>query len=107
MFSRVLEIKTKRGQARALCAAAERGILPIIKKYPGLVDVMWMIPEESADSVLAISWWQSKEAAEKFRTEGYPAVAEIYQPFLEGGIQLRRYEVAVAMAHKVQVTKTS
>ena len=96
MYARVLEMKARQGQARALCAAAEREILPIVKKYPGLVDVMWMIPEESPDSVIAVSWWQTSEAADKFQTEGYGPVAEIYRRFVEGDIRVRKCEITVA-----------
>jgi hypothetical protein len=34
-----------------------------------------------------------REAAEEYRIEGYSTIAEIYQPFLEGGIQVRGYDV--------------
>ena len=107
MYARVLEMRTKHGQARALCAAAEREILPIVRKYPGFVDVMWMIPGDAPDSVLAISWWQSSEAADKFRNEGYGAVAEIYRPFVEGEIRVRKCEITVAPRSQARVAKAS
>lgn len=96
MFARILEMKTKHGQARALCAAAQREILPIVGKYPGLVDVMWLIPDDAPDSVLAVSWWMNKEAAETYRVEGYGDVARIYRPFIEGNIRVRNCEITVA-----------
>ncbi|HVB33267.1 MAG TPA: antibiotic biosynthesis monooxygenase [Patescibacteria group bacterium] len=105
MYARILEMKTKKGQARALCAAAEQKILPIVRRYPGLVDVMWMIPDESPDSVLAVSWWQTSEAADKFRTEGYSAVADIYRPFVEGEIRVRKCEITVAPSSQARVAK--
>lgn len=100
MFARILEMKTKRGQARALCTTIEQKGLPIVSKYSGFVDLLCLISEESPDSVLAMSYWQSKEAAEKYRAESYATVAAIYQPFLEGGITVRGYEVPIALAYK-------
>ncbi len=100
MFARILEMKAKRGQARALCSVIEQKGLPIVSKFSGFVDLLCLISEESPDSVLAMSYWQTKEAAEKYRTESYAAVAAIYQPFLEGGITVRGYEVPVAIAYK-------
>jgi heme-degrading monooxygenase HmoA len=105
MFARILEMKTKRGQARALCTTVEKKALPIVSKYSGFVDLLCLISEESPDSVLAMSYWQSKEAAEKYRTESYAAVAAMYQPFLEGGITVRGYEVPVALAYKGRAAK--
>lgn len=95
MYARILEMKAKHGQARALCAAAEREILPMVKKFPDLVDVMWMIPEESPDSVIAVSWWKTSAAADKFRTEGYGPVDKIYHRFIEGDVRVRKCEITV------------
>lgn len=98
MFARVVEMKTKRGQARALCTAIEKEVNPIIEKYPGFLQGTCLISEEPADTVLAISFWQTKEAGEKFRTEGYPKVSGIYERFTEaGGIHLRKCDVAFAI----------
>jgi heme-degrading monooxygenase HmoA len=102
MFTRVLEMKAKRGQGRALCTAIEKKGLPIVAKYAGFVDGICLLSEETPESVIAMSFWQTKEAAEKYRKEDYPAVAEIYMPFLEGGIQLRGFEVTSAMTYKVK-----
>jgi len=107
MFARILEMRTKRGQGRALCTVVEQKAMPIVAKYPGFVDGLCLISEEMPDSVLAMSFWQNREAAEKYRTESYHAVAEIYQPFLEGGIQVREYDVPVAMAYKARAAKAS
>lgn len=107
MYARVLEMKTKRGQARALCTTIEQRGLPILGKYPGFVEEIHLISEEMPDSMLAISFWQNREAAEKYRIESYSTIAEIYQPFLEGGIQVRGYDVPFAPAFKARAAKAS
>jgi heme-degrading monooxygenase HmoA len=107
MFARILDMKTKRGQARALCTVIEQKGLPIVAKYTGFLDGMCLIPEEAPDSVLAMSFWENREAAEKYRTEGYRTVAEVYQPFLEGGIRVRSCDVPVAIGYKARAAKAS
>jgi heme-degrading monooxygenase HmoA len=102
MFARVLEMMSKRGQGRALCTAIDQKGLPVVKKYAGFVDAVCLLSEETPDSVIAMSFWQTKEAAEKYRKEGYPAVAEAYMPFLEGGIKVRGFEVTSAMTYKAK-----
>lgn len=97
MFARILEMTAKKGQARALCAAIEEKALPIVGNSPGFVDGLCLISEEAPDSVLAMSYWESREAAEKFRIDSYPRVAALYQPFLEGGIRVRGYDVPFAV----------
>jgi heme-degrading monooxygenase HmoA len=107
MYARILEMKTKRGQARALCNIVEQKGMPIVAKFPGFLDGLCLISEEAPESVLAMSFWQSREAAEKYRTESYAAIAELYQPFLEGGIHVRGYDVPVQGGFKARVAKAS
>lgn len=102
MFARILEITTKKGQARALCRAIEQKGLPLLGKYPGFVDEVHLISEEVPDTIFAISFWQDREAAEKYRNESYSAIAGIYRPFLEGGIRVCGYDVPVALTFKAK-----
>ena len=106
MYARVLEMKTKRGQARALATAIEQEVKPIVEKHPGFVDGICMIPDESPDSVLTISFWENKAAAEKFRTEGYPKISAIHERFTEaGGIHLRNCDVTLVPTFKARAAK--
>lgn len=95
MHARVLEVKTKRGQARGLSTAVEREVKPIVEKYAGFIEGLCLIPDDSPDSLTIISFWQNKESAEKFRTDGYPKVAPIYERFAEGGIRVRNCDVTL------------
>lgn len=107
MFARFLEMKTKKGKAREFCNTIEQKGFPVVKKYAGFVDGFCLISTESPDSVIAMSFWETKDAAEKFRKEGYPTVAEFYKPFLEGEIRLLGYDVPVAITHKARMAKAS
>jgi heme-degrading monooxygenase HmoA len=105
MYARFLQMKTKFGQARTLCTAAQRDILPILNKFAGFVDVMWTIPDDSPDEVLAVSWWESSEAADRFNAEGYGEVEKIYRRYVEGEIRVRKCEVTVEPTGKAQETR--
>lgn len=107
MYARILEMKTKRGQARAFCTTIEQKGLPILAKYPGFVEEIHLISEEAPDSLLAMSFWESKEAAEKYRIESYATIAKIYEPFLDGGIHVRGYDVPTAPAFKPRAASAS
>ncbi len=107
MYARVLERKTKRGQAHALCMTIEQKGVPIFAKYPGFAEEIHPISEEMPESLLAISFWQNREAAEKYRTESYSTIDEIYQPLLAGGFQVRGYDVPFASAFKARAAKAS
>lgn len=102
MFVRLLEMETKRGKARDLCALVHEKTFPILRKYPGFVNAVCLVPEGSIDMVVAMSLWETKEAAEKYRTESYAAIAKLYEPYLEGIIQVRRGKAAVANREKAK-----
>jgi len=102
MFARVLEMKAKRGQAHALCAVIEKKGMAACAKYAGFVDGLALIAEENPETVLAMSFWKNREAAEKFRTEGYETVADAYRPFLEGEIHVRGFDVPLAGIYKAK-----
>lgn len=102
MFVRVLEMETKRGKAKELCAVVNEKGFPILEKFPGFVNAYCLVPEGSLDMVVAMSFWESKEAAEKYRTESYRTVEEIYGPYLEGIIQVRRGNAATARKEKAK-----
>lgn len=98
MFVRFLEMKAKKGQARALCTLIEEKGLPVVRKSPGFIDEAFLLPEESPDTVLIVSFWDSKESAENFRKEHYRTLADIYKQLLEGEIRVQLCAVPSGMA---------
>jgi heme-degrading monooxygenase HmoA len=100
-------METKPGKARELCSVIEEKGVPILKGFPGLLDVFCLIPEEIADSVIAISFWETRETAEKYHHEAFRKVAEIYHPFLEGLIQVRGCDVPVSTGYRAKFAKAS
>lgn len=107
MFARILEMETKPGKAREVCSVIEEKGVPILKEFPGLLDVFCLIPEEVADSVIAMSFWDTREAAEKYSHEAFSRVAEIYGPFVQGLIQVRGCDVPVATDYRTKFAKAS
>lgn len=97
MFARFLELKAKKGQGRALLSLLEEK-LPVVKKSPGFLDEAHLIPEESPDSVLIVSFWDSRESAENFRKEHYRALADAYRALLESEIRVLLCDVPIGMA---------
>ena len=108
MYARVLEMKTKRGQARGLSNAIEREVKPIVEKYHGFIEGFVLIPDEAPDTLMTISFWQDKAAAEKFRVDGYPKVAPIYERFTDGGIHVKNCDVTLVPSFtKARAAKAS
>jgi len=65
MFTRVVEVTTKPGKARELSHTITDKALTILKNQPGFVDEVVLISNENPDHILALSFWKTREDAEK------------------------------------------
>jgi heme-degrading monooxygenase HmoA len=90
MFVRVLKMEAKPGKAKALCSLINEKGLPILRKLPGFIDGFYVIPEGVGGEVIAMSFWETKEAADKYRKESYRDIEQLYEPYVDGIIQVRR-----------------
>ena len=72
MFTRTVEVTTKSGKARELSNTINDKVLPILKKQTGFVDETLLVSDTEPDRVLAISFWTTKEDAERYHQEQYP-----------------------------------
>jgi heme-degrading monooxygenase HmoA len=101
MFARILEMKTKPGKEQPLCTAIRERGLPILRKFPGFLDVLCLASNTVRDPVLAMTFWTTKRDADRYQAESYRTVANLYAPFLEGEIRVRTFEVKIATVHRV------
>ncbi len=77
MFTRVVEVTTKSGKAKELTSIINDKALPILKKQAGFVDETLLVSDPEPDRVLALSFWNSREDAERYNREQYPAIHEM------------------------------
>ncbi len=97
MFVRTIDIRTKPGMSRALCASVAKGV-PVLNHYPGFIGCMCLLSEEVPDLTLVMTLWDSKESAEHFQKDGFPVAAELYRMYAEGEITLLTFEVGFSTA---------
>src|SRR5207245_11110695 len=83
MYTRVVELTTKPEKARELCATIDDKILPILKKQAGFVDETVLASDTEPNRVLALSFWNTKEDAERYQRERYPKINDILTDLLE------------------------
>jgi hypothetical protein len=80
MYTRVVELTTKPGKARVLCATIDEKILPILQKQAGFVDETVLASDTESNRVLALSFWNAKEDAERYHREQYPKINDAFAP---------------------------
>lgn len=101
MYTRVVEINSKPGKARELCSIIDDKVLPILRKQPGFVDETVMVSETEPHRILALSFWNTREDAQRYEREQFDTVQKIVQQLLEAAPVVRTFDVHTSTAHKV------
>jgi heme-degrading monooxygenase HmoA len=107
MYTRVVEFTTKSGKARELCDTINDKALPILKKQAGFVDETVLASDTESNRVLALSFWNSKEDAERYHREQYPKIHDILKPQLETEPVIRTFDVHTSTTHKIAAGKAA
>lgn len=93
MFARILEFTPKLEKKDELIKTVRQEILPILKKQPGFLELLPLVPEIASERVIAISLWTEKFEAEKYVREVFPKVEQILKPFLTTPVTFKMYTV--------------
>ena len=101
MFTRVVEVTTKSGKARELTTIINDKVLPILKKQAGFVDETVLVSDTDPNRVLALSFWNMKEDAERYKRDQYPAVHDMFRHLLETEPVIRTFNVDTSTTHKI------
>ena len=107
MYTRVVELTSKSGKARELANTINDKVLPILKKQAGFVDETVLASDTEATRVLALSFWNSKEDAERYHREQYPAIHEMMRHLVEGEPVIRTFNVDSSTTHRITAGKAA
>ena len=107
MFTRVVEITTKTGKAKELTRTINDKVLALLRTQSGFVDEVILISDQNPDRVLAMSFWNTKDDAEKYNRETYPKVNEIIRGSIEGSPKVQTFDVEQSTVHKIAAGKAA
>jgi heme-degrading monooxygenase HmoA len=107
MFTRTVEVTTKPGKAKELSNTINDKVLPILKKQAGFVDETLLVSDTEPNRGLAISFWNTKEDAERYQKDQYPAIHEMIRPLLDADPVVRTFNVDTSTTHKIAATKAA
>jgi heme-degrading monooxygenase HmoA len=107
MFTRTVEVTLKSGKARELANIIHDKVLPILKKQKGFVDETVLVSDTEDNRVQALSYWNSKEDAERYQREQYPAIHEMVRHLLEAEPVVRTFNVDSSTTHRIAASKAA
>ncbi|MGA8312529.1 MAG: antibiotic biosynthesis monooxygenase [Terriglobales bacterium] len=107
MFTRTVEVTSKSGKARELASTINDKVLPILKKQKGFVDETVLVSDTEDNRVLSLSFWNSKEDAERYQQEQYPAIHEMVRHLLEAEPVIRTFNVDSSTTHRIAAGKAA
>ncbi len=107
MFTRVVELTSKSGKAKELSNTLNEKVLPILKKQTGLVDEAVLVSDTESTRILGLSFWNSKEDAERYHREQYPKIQEMLKPLLDTEPVIRTFEVHSSTTHRIAPGKAA
>ncbi len=94
MLTRAVEITAKTGKSHELANTIHEKVLSILKKQSGFVDETLLTSDMESNRVLALSFWKTKDDAERYHREQYPKITEMFSPLLETAPVIRTFKRA-------------
>ena len=107
MFTRIVELTSKSGKAKELTNTINEKVLPILEKQSGFVDETVLVSDTESIRVLGLSFWNSREDAERYHREQYPKIHEMLKPLLESEPLIRTFEVHSSTTHRIVAGKAA
>jgi heme-degrading monooxygenase HmoA len=107
MYTRIVEITSKSGKSRELCNTIEEKVVPILKKQTGFVDETLLVSDVDSNEVLGLSFWNSKEDAERYNQEQYPKVHEMLKQLIETEPEIRTFDVQASTTRQITARKAA
>jgi heme-degrading monooxygenase HmoA len=107
MFTRIVEVTTKPGKSNEVANAINEKILPFLRQQPGFLDETVLTSETESNRVLGISFWKTKEDAERYSREQFPKVNEILDDLIETTPMVRTFRVHTSTPHKIAAGKAA
>ena len=107
MFTRTVEVTAKAGKAKELATIINDKVVPILKKQAGFVDETLLVSDSEPNRLLALSFWNNREDAERYQREQYPAIQEMIRYLLETEPLIRTFNVDSSTTHKIAASKAA
>jgi heme-degrading monooxygenase HmoA len=106
MFARVLEVIPKAEKKEEMIKTIRLEVLPLLKKEPGFIELMPLLPEAVKDPMVVVSLWNAKRDVERYVDSVFPKVEQILRPFLAVPVTVKTFAVEATICRHLIETLT-
>jgi heme-degrading monooxygenase HmoA len=107
MFTRVVKLTAKPGKTNELSSAVSGKVLSILKKQQGFQDEIILVSNTDSKQVLVLSFWNSREDAERYHREQFSLIAGMLRPLCEGDPVVSTFDVNTSTVHHINLRKAA
>ncbi len=107
MFTRVVEMTSRSGKTNEVANMIHDKVVPILRKQAGFVDETVLTSETEPTRILALSFWNTREDAERYHREQYPKINEMLSPHLESAPVIQTFNVHSSTTHKIAASRAA
>ena len=107
MFTRVVECQAKTGMSEEAVKKVRLEVLPILLKQPGFVDLIALRASDDQQRVVCLSFWDTKESAERYHRGHYESVVQTLKSVLETKPMQETLRVEISTAHHIAANRAA
>jgi quinol monooxygenase YgiN len=107
MFTRIVECHVKPEKKQEAATKMTNEVLPILQKQPGFVDMIGLIDEHDPQRLVALSFWKTKEDAERYHREHFSHISDLLKPLLTSTPKVQTYNVETSTTHHIAAGKAA
>jgi heme-degrading monooxygenase HmoA len=107
MFTRIVECHVKPEKKDEFNQKLRNEVLPILNRQPGFVDLIGLVHDTDRERELAISFWNTKEDAERYHRENYNRIIDMLKPYLKKDPKVETFNVDTSTSHRIAAGKAA
>ncbi len=107
MFTRIVECHLKPEKKDEFNHKLRNDVLPILQKQPGFVDLISLVPEDDRERVLSISFWNTKQDAERYHHANYEDIVAMLKPLIKSQPKLETFNIDISTSQRIAATKAA
>lgn len=100
MFARSVSLRLKPNTLNDFNRTFEKETLPMLRKQAGFKDEILLAGDDKTH-MTSITLWDSREQAETYNTNAYPAVLKTLEKYVDGTPIVHLSSVVICTLHKV------